>query len=214
MKKLTLYLSVIVFTGLMMLPAARADAPSDATEVTQEELARMLVNVMGLSRFLPSPATPQEVFALLGSNGVSPADGWNEEKVVNTADLARVIVQAMGRANEVEDPDDPQSWVDFLAENGIPIGTVGEGLDHIQPTGRSIADYVLAAGLTSDPLRKQTVFGLPDEQQFGTDVSMPGRPGIVEEPSVPPDVIDEIIRRGPIRRPPFRPVTPDGGEGA
>jgi len=213
MKKLVVYLPVLLLVGAIMVASAPAQDPVDTQEVTQEELARVLANVMGLARFLPSPSTPQEVFALMMVNGVSPADGWAEDAVVNTADLARVIVQAMGMASEIENPDDPQAWVDYLAENGIPIGSIGEAVENVKPQAQPIADYVLAEGLTSDPLRKQTIFGLPDEQQFGTDMALPGRPGIVVPP-VPPEVIEDIISRLPIIPPPFRPVTPDGGEGS
>ena len=146
-------------------------------------------------------------------NGVSPADGWSEDAVVNTADLARVIVQAMGMGSEIENPDDPQAWVDYLAENGIPIGSIGEAVENVQPRAQPVADYVLAAGLTSDPLQKQTLFGQPDEQQFGTDTSPPGRPGVALPPLTREDV-EVIIGIIPVPPRPGRPVTPDGGEGS
>jgi hypothetical protein len=210
MKKLVVYLPVLLLIGALMATSASAQEPADTQQVTQEELARVLANVMGLTRFLPSPASPQEVFAIMIVNGVSPADGWVEDAVVTTADLARVIVQAMGMASEIENPDDPQAWVDYLAENGIPIGSIGEAVENVKPLAQPIADYVLAAGLTSDPLRKQSVFGQPDEEQFGTDVALPGRPGVV----VSQKEVEDIIGKIPVPRPPFRPVTPDGGEGS
>jgi len=187
---------------VMLVPQIYAEGSAAPSQVTQAELAQILVNLMGLTRFLPSPATPQEMFAALNANGCSPADGWHAEKVVTKADLARVVVQAMGMREEVEDQDDPNSWVKCLKENGIPIDTIGEAVQNVEPSGEPVANFLLNAGISPDPLVKQQVFGLPDEKQFGADLEFTPTPSQVQQ----------IISAVPMVPTQGSPVTPDGGE--
>jgi hypothetical protein len=189
------------FSGISV--AAEGDASSE--EVTQLELAQILINVMGLSRFLPSPTTVQEIFGLLLENGVNPADGWQENEVVTKAVLARVVVQALGSANDVANPDDPKSWVNWLVENGIPFETIGVATGNVSPSSDPVANFVFDAGLTTDPLKSQAVLGEPDEKQLGADVSGP-----VSVP-VTPRQVAQVISQIPVPQPPTVPVTPDGG---
>lgn len=185
-----LLVGVVVF-GLTM--GVQADTEGDSAQVTQAELAQLLVNVTGLAQYVSSPATVQELFAVLVANGISPVDGWDAAKIVNKADLARVIVQAMGMESEIENPDDPNSWVAFLKENGIPIDTVGQAADNVDPLAEPVAGYVFAAGLTPDPMEKIGVFGDPDETQFGVDMADLGG--------------DTVAVAAPVPAPVFLPVT-------
>jgi hypothetical protein len=193
----------------LLVPAATAQDEPKAAEVTQLELADILVNVMGLSRILPADPTPQEKFAALMTNGVVPQDGWQADAVVTRATLARVVVQAMGRADEIADPDDPNAWVAFLKENGIPIDTIGQAADSIEPAAEPVADYVFKRSASSDPLVRQTAFGKPDERQFGADVDASVPPTTVV---VPLEAVQAVIAAA--ARPPRRvsPTTPDGGD--
>lgn len=210
---------------VLMASTARAQAPAEAQQVTQAELAQQIVNVTGLARFLSSPATEQELFAVLLANGISPLNGWNTADPVTRQTLARVTVQAMGLADEVANPDDPEAWLAYLREIGVPIDTVGQALDNIGPITDPIAGYVFAAGLTTDPLRKLHVFGEPDEPQFGVDVQSLN-PGMTAQAAPPRPPAPAPVPPPPSRRPsepvipppapptpPPPPVTPDGGEG-
>ena len=189
-----------------------------SAQVTQAELAQLLVNVTGLARYVSSPPSVQELFAVLMSNGISPVDGWDATKVVTKADLARVVVQALGLESEIEDPDDPNAWVAFLNQLGIPIDTVGQAADNVDPLTEPVAGYVFNAGLTPDPLEKIGIFGEPDEKQFGADVSdigavRRGGPPLVTLPALPPQVtrqqVRRVIRQIPVRPPPTtRPTSP------
>ena len=198
---------------------AVAQDPGDAEsqEVTQAELAQMLVNLMGLTRFVSSPATPQELFRKLVESGVYPEDGWKEDAVVTKAVLARVLVQALGAADEIDDPSDPNAWVNWLKENGIPFDTVGEGVANVTPSAEPVAGLVLDAGLTTDPLRKQQVFGDPDEKQLGADIGADIGMAVMApappppSPPVTPQEVRRVISAVPVPRPPTSPVTPDGG---
>ena len=120
--KRTIGLAFTMLLGVTLLasPAWAQGEGSEGAEVTQLELADILVNVMGLSRFLPGDPTAQERFAALMTNGVVPEGGWKADEVVTKAVLARVVVQAMGRANEVENPKDPASWVAFARSGTAP----------------------------------------------------------------------------------------------
>ncbi|MFH0878944.1 MAG: hypothetical protein V2A34_04455 [Lentisphaerota bacterium] len=136
--------------------------------VTQAELGQLLVRVLGIARFLPANPTDQQCFALLMANGIQPVTGWNSTAEVKKADLARVIVQAMKKQGEVKNPDDPASWVDYLKSIGIPIDTVGEAVDYVDPLGEPVARNVVAG--TSDPLVKRQQYNPIDETQYGTDM--------------------------------------------
>ncbi|NCC50095.1 MAG: hypothetical protein EOM20_02655 [Spartobacteria bacterium] len=204
---------MLAFAVIMPAFGQEADAKTDAApakkpttaaaaQVTQAELAQVLVEVLGLARFLPASPTAYETFAILLENGVSPGEGWKGEEVVTRADLARVIVEALGRQNEVENPDDPRSWINFLSSIGVPIGTVGEAVDNLEALPEAIAPNVFQGSTRVDPLVRRTVFGEPDEQQFGTDASFDDayRPVTLAE-------IQEVIVVVPTRPRPRPPVT-------
>ncbi len=150
----------------------KADKKEEASaikQVTQGELAQVLVNVLGLSRFLPASPSPDQCFAILAANMVVPAEGWSAPKVVTKADLARVIVQAMKKQSEVNNPDDPKSWIDYLKSIGVPIDTVGEAVDNVGPVSDPVAPNVVTS--SSDPLSKRHKFNPLDETQYGTDMA-------------------------------------------
>lgn len=137
-------------------------------QVTQCELAQLLVQVLGLSRFLPPAPSCQQAFAVLLDNAISPAEGWNPDKTVVMGDLARVIVQAMKLQSEIENPDNPQEWVDYLKGLGVPLEAVGETVSYLEPLPEPIAPNVVAARV--DPLVKRHKFDPIDETQYGVDM--------------------------------------------
>jgi len=137
-------------------------------QVTQGQLAHLLVQVMGLSRFLPANPTDQQCFGILLDNSVVPADGWKSDKVVNKQDLARVIVQAMKKQGDIENPDDPKEWIDYLKGIGVPIDTVGETVYYVDPLAEPVVPNVVHA--KTDPLTKRHMFDPIDETQYGVDM--------------------------------------------
>lgn len=221
MNRMMKWMMVAALSMTLVVPYSQAQADADSAQVTQAELAQMLVNLTGLARFLPNPATPQELFAALLANGISPKDGWKPNDPVTKGTLARLIVQAMDMVDQVENPDDENSWVNLLAENGIPIDTVGAAVQNVAPTAEPVTDYVMGPATSSDPLTKQAVFGLPDEKQFGTDLeagaTISGAPARVVPPApvLVPVTRREARRVIPVIPKPPRPTTrptPDGGE--
>lgn len=173
-------------------------------QVTQAELAQIMVDVLNLYRFLPASPTPLECFAVLLENGISPQKGWETDTVVTRADLARVIVQALGRQNEVENPDDPRSWINFLKSQGVSIGTVGEAVDNLEPLPEPVAPNVFKGSARVDPLVRRTVFGEPDEEQFGTDVDY-----VSTHTPVTVAQVEYVIQVVPAPPAPQPPVTPN-----
>ncbi|MBN1269142.1 MAG: hypothetical protein JXB04_06100 [Kiritimatiellae bacterium] len=198
---------VFLFSVAWALPVAMAaDGQSgSADQVTQAELARILVNVLGLARFLPAAATPMDYFKLLLENKMSPADGWNAEKIVTRADLARVIVQAMQRQNEVENPDDPRSWVNFLRSIGVSTDTIGESTEQVEPMVEPVAANVFVVSTTTDPLKKRKT-GEPDETEFGTDVEFVASMRPLSYPVSLPEIEQAVVQVRRHRRD-RRPVT-------
>jgi len=150
-------------------PAKRKEAAPKAAEVTQAELAQLLVQVLGLSRFLPASPSDQQCFAMLLNNGISPADGWNPDKPVIKADLARVIVQAMKKQGDIKHPDDPKEWIDYLKEQGVPLDAVGETASYVDPLAEPVAVHVASPQV--DPLVKRHKFNPIDETQYGVDMA-------------------------------------------
>ncbi|MBP7829367.1 MAG: hypothetical protein KA248_05575 [Kiritimatiellae bacterium] len=146
-------------------PAAEAPA---VAQVTQAELAQMMVKILGLARFLPVAPSDQQCYAILLDNSISPAEGWAGDKVVTKADLARVIVQALKKQGEIENPDDPKEWIDYLKSLGVPMDSVGEAVSYLEPLPEPVATHVAAANV--DPLVKRHRFNPVDEMQYGVDM--------------------------------------------
>lgn len=181
--------------GLALCMSVAAILPVSAQQeetVTQAQLAELLADVMGLSRFLSVTPSNQEIFALLMENGVCPADGWKADEPVFPPTLARVVVQAMGRADEVENPDDPMSWMRFLQQEGVAIGSVAEAVAQIEPGKEVMGQTASAELISSDPLRKRVVYTEPDERDMGIDVgpifpvTLPMIVQVIETVVIPP----------------------------
>ena len=155
LKNLTRLILVCVMGVCFGLPglAVAAEEKSSTQSITQLELAQMFVHVMGLSRFVPSPASPQDVFGVLLESGIFPAGGWNENATVNQSVLACLLVQALGAGDAISGPDDSEGCMAWLLENGISFDTIGEGVGNLGPTGDPVASLVFDAGLGTDPLK-------------------------------------------------------------
>ena len=179
MKKLCSVLLVATLCVAFAVPAAMAaeKKPGPATtkgapkaaEVTQAELAQLLVQVLGLARFLPASPSDQQCFTMLLNNGISPADGWNPGKAVIKADLARVIVQAMKKQGDIQHPEDPKEWIDYLKSQGVPLDAVGETTSYVDPLSEPVAVHVASPQV--DPLVKRHKFNPIDETQYGVDMA-------------------------------------------
>jgi len=185
-----------VVCALWVMPATRAADPAPTNQataqVTQAELARLLVDVLGLSRFLPANPTPGDCFKILMSNGIVPKEGWNAAKAVTPADLARVVVQAMKRANEIKHPEVDQEWIDFLTGLGIAIDTIGKATKPLEPLAMPISPYAYTAVV--DPLNKESKNIMAPITQYGADMTP----------------IRELFRFLPLQP---KPVTPTGPQG-
>lgn len=197
MKKMV---ALVVLLCLALSPAVWAAAEKE--QVTQGELAQILVNVLGLGRFLPASPTVYECAEVCAINGIQPKDGWNVEKAVTKADLARVIVLAMKRGDEVKNPENDKSWVDFLASLGVNIDSIGQATDSLRPLAEPVVANVFKGGSQTDPLKDSKEFGEPDQTEFGTDAN-------VAISYLNLEVIREILQQVEYVRPPRRPMTPN-----
>ena len=191
MRKIALITLALCMSLTALLPVV---AQQEET-VTQAQLAELMADVLGLSRFLSVTPSNQEIFGLLMENGICPADGWKADEAVFPPTLARVVVQAMGRADEVKNPDDPMSWMRFLQEQGIAIGSVSGAVHQIKPSKELLGQTASSELISSDPLRKRVVYAEPDERDLGIDVG-PIYPvtlqvviSVIENIVVPPTVL-------------------------
>lgn len=212
MKKLCMLVlvGVVFLTGIACPVYAQSEgdlrrlANPEQARVTQAELAQILVNVLGLYRFLPPHPTTHESISLLSENRISPVEGWEPEKVVTRGDLARVIVQALRRESEVEDPDDPLSWINLLQSLGVAINTIGEATDNLEPLAEPVAGNVFLAPALTDPVPRRDRFGEPDETVYGADAQLS-----LSFIPVGPDELSRIISEIEFQPPPRPPVTPN-----
>jgi hypothetical protein len=175
--------------------------------VTEGEFAQWLVRVLGLSRFLPAAPTDLECFQVLIQNGITPRDGWQQDRPVSEGNLARVIVLALGRQAEVENPDDDQSWIAYLKSVGIDFSSIGEAIENLEPLPQPVGNEAIV--ISTDPLRKLARINPPDNQQMGADISPLRRPThrIVRRADLPKI---EMKMKRPSTRPPSRPpMTPN-----
>ncbi len=186
-RKALSFVLIVCITAMASLAYGQEGGSREATgaQVTQGELANILVNVLGLSRFLSAAPTMQEVVSVLSYNSVQPEQGWEPSAVVTRAVLARVIVLAMREGDQVQNPDDPRSWIAYLASMGASIDTIGEAVDNLDPLPEPVAQNVFAVSATTDPLKKRAKFSEPDENEFGTDVEF--------EPHMQPVSMAEIL---------------------
>jgi hypothetical protein len=147
---------------------------SEEPLTTQAELAQVLVQVLGLARFLPANPSDQQCFAILMSNSIFPKGGWQAEKIVTGGDLARVIVQALKKQGEIKNEDSDTEWVDYLTKVlGVPMESVTETLYYVDPLSEPVAANVVSA--RTDPLVKRHRFDPVDETQYGVDMEFIAR---------------------------------------
>jgi len=169
-------------------PAAEAPA---VAQVKHGELAQLMVQVLGLVRFLPAAPSDQQCFAILLDNAIAPCEGWLADKVVTKADLARVIVQALKKQGDIENPDDPKEWIDYLKSLGVPIDSVGEAVSYLEPLPEPVATHLASASV--DPLVKRHRFNPVDESQYGVDM----------------EFVVRVFSQFEFEEGEFRPLTPD-----
>ncbi|MCX6995872.1 MAG: hypothetical protein NTV49_02005 [Kiritimatiellaeota bacterium] len=196
MKKTCGVVLLMAFCALWLTPTGRAADVASSNEtaaVSQAELAKLLVEVLGLARFLPADPTPAQNFAILMVNNIAPQDGWDAGRAVTRADLARVIVQALKKSGEIKTPDDPQAWIDYLVGIGVPIDTVGLATKPLEPLVLPVAPKAYTALV--DPLHKEIKQVMGPITQFGADMTP----------------IRELFAFKPL---PPQPVTPTGPQGA
>ena len=175
---------------------AKAEAPKAPAQLaTEGQYGKWLVQVLGLSRFVPASPSAQECFAILMQNGVAPKNGWNATSVVSRATLARTVVQAMGQDSEIKNPAGDQKWIKYLESSGVLIPTLGAAVDSREPLDAPLGNEALVA--TTDPLDKVHKMRPVDEQQMGADLSDIRR------------VLAQLEDEGPTPPAPRPPPTPD-----
>jgi hypothetical protein len=190
----------------------RGDAPA---RVTHADLAHILVNLLGLARFLPANASDQENFKILMENRVTVSGAWTPDATVTKGDLALALVSALRAMGEPVDPDidNAKDAIAWLRQAGIPIDTIRGSMASIQPLADPVAPNVLTA--TTDPLDRREIFSVVDEADQGADATRAGRGAesadyVLPPPEVPVTkkevaaIVDAVVQP----KPPTTPPTP------
>lgn len=194
MKKLGAVLLVLTLLGAFAIPqsaVAQNGNGNNSGQVTHPELANILVNLLGLARFLPADPTEQESFTVLLQNEISPPNGWDVEGVVTKGDLSVVLVKALKQLGEDVDfdTDDAAQCLEFLRSRNIPMDTIGEGVSILEPIPNPVSPEVFDP--TSDPLDIRQKVSPLDEQEFGADATFQARPAVLAQIQA---IIQDIIR--------------------
>ena len=121
-------LSILIFAAVF-ISTLRSSTIADE-EFSQNNLAKMLVRVLGVEGRLPAAAVVDDYFNLLTTMGVAPLDGWHADDAVTKNDLAVVMVQALGLQGEVEDSLDPEAYMDVLKSEGISFDKGVTNIEH------------------------------------------------------------------------------------
>jgi len=152
-------------------PAAEATpegSPAEDNVMNEEQLANMLINVLGLAALLPPNPQQADVFGILLQNEIVPKNGWDATNLVTEATVARILVQSLGDADKVEKPDEDKSWVEYLKSIGIEFGSIEDAVDQANTLTDPVA--LQAVEVSTDPLRKVPSIRPADEQQLGADL--------------------------------------------
>lgn len=209
----------LVFLGAMLTGAPgvqAADADADSNVVTQAELARMLVRVMGLGRFVDPGASDYKYFEILSQNMVFPKDNWDADAPVEKGLLARLMVMALRMTDRVEDLDDYQACIMALKEANIPIDTVGMALANTKGWTRTSQLTNNTIGPQIDPIvrREPMSFNPSDEPTGGADADggvAPLQAELILFPASRQEVAALIVAlplAAPTKKKPSKPVTP------
>lgn len=150
-------------------PAKPAAPAAKAQLATEGQYGAWLVQVLGLSRFVSAAPTPQECFAVLLQNQITPKNGWNATSVVSRATLARTVVQALGQQSQIKDTNNDGEWIDYLKKIGFEFATLGEALKQLDPLDAALGNAAVA--VSTDPLGKTHRIRPTDDQQLGADLS-------------------------------------------
>lgn len=147
MKKLVsvVALVAVVAGGVPAITMAQGNEPDSqvakkSESASQMQLAKLLVQKMGLYRYLPDFPTNLDMITTLVRFGVEPKGGWVVAEPLTVGVMAQTIVQAMGLDSEVENPSDPASWIAVLQANGVEMKSVSTATSDIRPVEGAKAD--------------------------------------------------------------------------
>ena len=144
-----------------------AEGDGQADQMSQGELAQLLVKKLGLLSYLPPNPSDLECIMILSQNGIfpspnlapteqNPTPGWNLDPTtkVTLADLSIILVRALGLEGTVQgDKADPQNWLNALQGVNVPTDTVEGGVQALIPLATALQNLA-ASNTSTDPLAK------------------------------------------------------------
>jgi hypothetical protein len=96
------------------------DFTNESRNITQGELALILITSMGIESELPTAPIAADYINLLDKNGIRPLGGWASDKMVTNGDFAVILARAMGLETRLVSP------YDIVKENRIYIQNMWE----------------------------------------------------------------------------------------
>lgn len=136
MKQMLTILAVGLLVGATTLPAQAAapknppPPPEQAVAATQGDLARILVNALGLAGKV-TDNTP--AWRVLQDRNIQPPGGWRPGAKLELGDLAVILVQAMRLQGELARPNDPKACLDLLKRRGIDLSSLFAATRQVTP---------------------------------------------------------------------------------
>lgn len=151
---------------------AQGGVPASNGQVTHDQAAKMIFNLLGLYKGASGALSTQDIFDIMKTAKIVPSDkGWEAGKVMTIAEFARVMVGALKLHDKVKDPADPKAYIEVLKQEGVGVEDISGGLNKVSvPFSFFIGGIYDGLG-ASDPLKSRGIVGEPDEEGFSTDVS-------------------------------------------
>ena len=91
--------------------------------IKQGEFARLLVEVLDLTKQLPPSATRADCANLLVNYKIEPLGGWNCDQVLTRNALAVILVRALNLQSQIKDVNNIKEYLRLLTDLGIPLLT-------------------------------------------------------------------------------------------
>ena len=120
----------IAITSLVVLPIcifiivsnSRGDQKEPAAKfIKQGEFARLLVEVLDLTKQLPPSATREDYAHLLVNYKIEPLGGWSCDRILTRNALAVILVRALNLQSQIKDVNNIKEYLRLLTDLGIPL---------------------------------------------------------------------------------------------
>lgn len=108
----------------LLVSGSKGDQSGSAPDsINQCGFARLLVQVLDLTKQLPPSATREDYANLLVNYKIEPLGGWNCDRALTRNDLAVILVRALNLQSQIKDVNNIKEYLRLLTDLGIPLLT-------------------------------------------------------------------------------------------